>query len=98
MKFGVLISSVSAPCGKKAKKRLRLDPGTGPVFGTVWYCWVMIPEFSRTPTDNGDVAHEGAMDVAEALVGLEVPGVEPGHGGGARTGGSRGKGLRGGHA
>lgn len=58
----------------------------------------MTPEFSRTPTDNGDVAHEGAMDVAEALVGLEVPGVEPGHGGGARTGGSRGKGHRGGHA
>ena len=58
----------------------------------------MIPEFSLPPTDNGDVARKGAMDVAEALVGLEAPGAEPGHGGWARTGDGRGKGLRGGQA
>ena len=57
---------------------------------------------SLQPTNNGDVAHEGSMDVAEALVAFEPPGAEPGHGGGVGLWGLSGdngrEGLCGGHA
>lgn len=49
------------------------------------------------PTDNGDVACEGSIDVTEALVAAEAPDAEPGQGGRVGlwscAGSSRGKGL-----
>lgn len=54
---------------------------------------------SLPPTNNGDVAHEGPMGVAEALVAVEALGVDPGQVGGVGlwgcTGNSGREGLRG---
>lgn len=49
-------------------------------------CYCMSPVEEPTayqPTHDGDVAQEGAVGVAEALIGFEAPGAEPGQGGGA---------------
>lgn len=46
------------------------------------------------PTNDGDVAYEGTMDVTEATIAVEVPGLEPGQGRGVRLCGRTGNSWR----